>query len=60
MDKLEKKIVLLYYSYMQLEGEITHITYHNAANGFTIATLQHNKERTTIVGRFFSATCGQL
>ena len=60
MDKLEKKIVLLYYSYMQLEGEITHITYHNAANGFTIATLQHNKERTTIVGKFFSATCGQL
>lgn len=44
---------------MQLEGEITHITFHNEVNGYTIATLSHNHERTTVVGRFFSIKPGE-
>ena len=44
---------------MQLEGEITRITFHNELNGYTIATLSHNREHTTVVGRFFSIKPGE-
>ena len=45
---------------MQIQGEIVRITFHNENNGFTIATLKHGQEHTTIVGKLFSATCGQV
>lgn len=45
---------------MQIQGEIVRITFHNENNGYTIAVLKHNNEHTTIVGKFFSATCGQV
>ncbi|MBR5226498.1 MAG: hypothetical protein IKV69_00325 [Clostridia bacterium] len=44
---------------MQLQGEIVRITYHNPENGYTIALLAHNKEHTTIVGKFFAVSPGQ-
>ena len=44
---------------MQIQGEIVKITFHNESNGYTIATLKHGQEHTTIVGKLFSATCGQ-
>ena len=50
---------MVYYPYMQLQGEIVRITYHNTENGYTIATLSHNKEHTTVVGKFFAVTVGQ-
>ena len=45
---------------MQLEGEIVRITYHNEGNGYTIAGLMHNKELTTVVGKFISINCGEF
>lgn len=50
---------MLYYPYMQIKGEIVRITYHNPENGYTIATLSHGKEHTTIVGKFFAVSVGQ-
>lgn len=44
---------------MQIKGEIVRITYHNPENGYTIATLSHGKEHTTIVGKFFAVSVGQ-
>lgn len=44
---------------MQIEGEIVRVTFHNEENGYTVATLTHNGELTTIVGKFFSISCGE-
>ena len=48
--------------YMEIQGQVERITFHNEENGYTIARMKvpGNRELITIVGNLLSITPGEI